>query len=37
MLIALLWPLAAAWGVASGTLLTAEGLRLRRLARTLRP
>jgi len=32
-----LWPVAAAWGVASGTLLLAEGLRLRRLARTLRP
>lgn len=29
-----LWPVAAAWGVASGTLLTAEGLRLRRFART---
>jgi uncharacterized membrane protein HdeD (DUF308 family) len=31
-----LWPVAAAWGVASGTLLLAEGRRLRRLARTLR-
>jgi hypothetical protein len=27
-------PVAAAWGVASGTLLLAEGLRLRRFART---
>jgi uncharacterized membrane protein HdeD (DUF308 family) len=33
---AVLWPVAAAWGVASGILLLAEGLRLRRLARTLR-
>jgi uncharacterized membrane protein HdeD (DUF308 family) len=32
-----LWPVAAAWGVASGTLLMAEGLRLRRLTRTFRP
>jgi len=32
-----LGPVAAAWGVASGTLLMAEGLRLRRLARTFRP
>jgi uncharacterized membrane protein HdeD (DUF308 family) len=31
-----LWPVAAAWGVASGSLLMVEGLRLRRLARTLR-
>jgi uncharacterized membrane protein HdeD (DUF308 family) len=31
------WPVAAAWGVASGSLLMAEGLRLRRLARTFRP
>ena len=31
-----LWPVAAAWGVASGTLHVAEGLRLRRLARALR-
>jgi uncharacterized membrane protein HdeD (DUF308 family) len=29
-------PVAAAWGVASGTLLLAEGLRLRRFARTWR-
>jgi uncharacterized membrane protein HdeD (DUF308 family) len=29
-------PVAAAWGVASGTLLVAEGLRLRRFARTRR-
>jgi hypothetical protein len=34
---AVLWPVAAAWGVASGTLLLAEGLRLRRLARSLQP
>jgi uncharacterized membrane protein HdeD (DUF308 family) len=32
----LLAPIAAAWGVASGTLLLAEGLRLRRFARTWR-
>jgi uncharacterized membrane protein HdeD (DUF308 family) len=32
-----LWPAAAAWGVASGTLLMAEGLRLRRVVRTFRP
>jgi uncharacterized membrane protein HdeD (DUF308 family) len=32
-----LGPVAAAWGVASGTLLMVEGLRLRRLARTFRP
>jgi uncharacterized membrane protein HdeD (DUF308 family) len=32
-----LGPVAAAWGVASGILLTAEGRRLRRLARTSRP
>jgi uncharacterized membrane protein HdeD (DUF308 family) len=32
-----LWPVAAAWGVASGSLLLAEGLRLRRFARTFRP
>jgi uncharacterized membrane protein HdeD (DUF308 family) len=32
----LLAPVAAAWGVASGTLLLAEGLRLRRFARTWR-
>ena len=31
-----IWPVAAAWGVASGSLLMAEGLRLRRLARTFR-
>jgi uncharacterized membrane protein HdeD (DUF308 family) len=30
-------PVAAGWGVASGSLLLAEGLRLRRLARTWRP
>lgn len=29
-------PVAASWGVVSGTLLTAEGLRLRRFARTFR-
>jgi hypothetical protein len=31
-----LWPVAAAWGVTSGSLLMVEGLRLRRLARTFR-
>ena len=31
-----LWPVAAAWGVASGSLLMVEGLRLRRLAHTFR-
>jgi uncharacterized membrane protein HdeD (DUF308 family) len=30
----LLAPIAAAWGVTSGSLLMAEGLRLRRIART---
>jgi hypothetical protein len=30
----LLAPIAAAWGVVSGTLLPAQGLRLRRFART---
>ena len=32
-----LWPVAAAWGLASGGLLIAEGLRLRRFAHTFRP
>jgi hypothetical protein len=29
-----IWPLAAAWGVVSGSLLLVEGVRLRRFART---
>jgi uncharacterized membrane protein HdeD (DUF308 family) len=33
----LLLPIGAAWGAVSGTLLLAEGLRLRRFARTWRP
>lgn len=33
----MLWPLAAAWGVASGSVLLAEGLRLRRFAHTWQP
>jgi hypothetical protein len=32
-----IWPVAAAWGVASGGLLLVEGLRLRRLARSFPP
>jgi hypothetical protein len=32
-----IWPVAAAWGVASGSLLLVEGLRLRRLARSFPP